>query len=77
MNIAAIGPPAYQGAGDFPVMLTMTFLGVGSAFAKKNYNSNCLFEYWERPGRAMSPRPPDDTLLVDFGVTIPMALYDS
>lgn len=57
-------------------MLTMTFLGVGSAFAKRNFNSNCLFEFWEKSWQSdMPPGPPDDTLLVDFGVTGPMALY--
>ena len=29
-------------------MLTMTFLGVGAAFAKRNFNSNTLLEYWEK-----------------------------
>jgi len=57
-------------------MLTMTFLGVGSAFAKRNFNSNCLFEYWEKEWTgATPPRPPDDTLLVDFGSTGPQAIY--
>ena len=28
-------------------MLTMTFLGVGSAFAKRNFQSNVLVEAWE------------------------------
>lgn len=57
-------------------MLTMTFLGVGSAFAKRNFNSNCLFEYWEKEWKGDFPTtPPDDTLLVDFGVTGPHALY--
>ena len=57
-------------------MLTMTFLGVGSAFAKKNFNSNCLFEFWEEDWHGAHPtRPPDDTLMVDFGVTGPHALY--
>jgi len=57
-------------------MLTMTFLGVGSAFAKRNYNSNGLFEYWEKNWSGdMPPRPPDDTLMVDFGVTAPHAIY--
>lgn len=57
-------------------MLTMTFLGVGSAFAKRNYNSNCLFEFWEKDWVGEVPsHPPDDTLLVDFGVTGPLAVY--
>ena len=57
-------------------MLTMTFLGVGSAFAKRNYNSNVLFEYWEEEWNGEAPAgPPDDTLLVDFGGTGPLALY--
>ena len=58
-------------------MLTMTFLGVGSAFAKRNFNSNCLFEFWEKDWKGEHPSaPPDDTLLVDFGVTGPHALYE-
>lgn len=57
-------------------MLTMTFLGVGSAFAKRNFNSNCMFEFWEKEWHGeLPPGPPDDTLLVDFGVTGPLALY--
>ena len=45
-------------------MLTLTFLGVGSAFAKRNFNSNCLFEFWEKPWQGDIPsKPPDDTLL--------------
>jgi ribonuclease BN (tRNA processing enzyme) len=57
-------------------MLTMTFLGVGSAFAKRNFNSNTLFEYWEKDWDGdIPPGPPDDTLLIDFGVTGPHALY--
>lgn len=54
-------------------MLTLTFLGVGSAFAKRNFNSNLLIEAWQHgPGRQEQP---DDTLLVDFGSTGPLALY--
>jgi len=57
-------------------MLTITFLGVGSAFAKRNFNSNCLFEFWEKSWKGdIPPGPPDDTLLVDFGMTGPMALF--
>lgn len=54
-------------------MLTLTFLGVGGAFAKRNFQSNALIEAWsEGPGR--QPQP-DDTLLIDFGTTGPMALH--
>jgi len=54
----------------------MTFLGVGSAFAKRNYNSNLFFEFWEKEWTGdLPPTPPDDTLLVDFGVTGPLATY--
>ena len=57
-------------------MLTITFLGVGSAFAKRNFNSNCLFEFWEKPWRGeLPPGVPDDTLLVDFGATGPAAFH--
>ena len=57
-------------------MLTLTFLGVGSAFAKRNFNSNALIEYWEKPYKGDHPtKPPDDSLLVDFGVTGPAALF--
>lgn len=54
-------------------MLTLTFLGVGSAFAKRNYNSNLLIEAWHHGPDVQSV--PDDTLLVDFGSTGPLALY--
>jgi ribonuclease BN (tRNA processing enzyme) len=57
-------------------MLTMTFLGVGSAFAKRNFHSNLLLEYWEE--RWTGPVPaaaPNDTLLVDFGSTGPLAFH--
>lgn len=54
-------------------MLTLTFLGVGSAFAKRNYQSNALIEAWEKgPDHQETP---DDTLLIDFGTTGPLALY--
>jgi ribonuclease BN (tRNA processing enzyme) len=51
-------------------MITLTFLGVGSAFAKRNFNSNILLEYWKTPGAT-----PDDVMLVDFGFTGSMALH--
>jgi ribonuclease BN (tRNA processing enzyme) len=54
-------------------MLTFTFLGVGSAFAKRHLCSNALVEVWNAgPGRQVAP---DDTLLIDFGVTGPLGLY--
>ncbi len=54
-------------------MLTLTYLGVGSAFAKRNFQSNALIEAWSNgPDRQESP---DDTLLVDFGTTGPLALH--
>jgi len=55
-------------------MLTLTFLGVGSAFAKRNYNSNVLIESWKEGPQRQSL--PDETLLIDFGCTGPMGLYD-
>ena len=55
-------------------MLTITFLGVGSAFAKRNYHSNALIEAWSRgPDHQEAP---DDTLLIDFGATGPLALHE-
>lgn len=54
-------------------MLTLTFLGVGSAFAKRNYQSNALLEAWSAPPSERVA--PDDVLLIDFGATGPMALY--
>ena len=54
-------------------MLTLTFLGVGSAFAKRNFNANALVEAWSQ-GPQLQPKP-DDNLLIDFGVTGPLALY--
>ncbi len=54
-------------------MLTLTFLGVGSAFAKRNYQSNALIEAWSAdPSKQNAPV---DTLLVDFGTTGPLALH--
>jgi glyoxylase-like metal-dependent hydrolase (beta-lactamase superfamily II) len=54
-------------------VLTLTFLGVGSAFAKRHYQSNALIEAWSiGPDRQESP---DETLLIDFGNTGPLALY--
>jgi len=55
-------------------MLTLTFLGVGSAFAKRNFQSNVLIEAWSRSPEEQAA--PDDTLLADFGGTGPLALYD-
>ncbi len=54
-------------------MLTLTFLGVGSAFAKRNFQSNVLIEAWAKGPH--DQQAPDDTLLVDFGGTGPLALY--
>jgi ribonuclease BN (tRNA processing enzyme) len=54
-------------------MLTLTFLGTGSAFAKRNFHSNALIEAWQGdPGQQAVP---DDSLLIDFGGTGPLALY--
>ncbi|MFQ5462452.1 MAG: MBL fold metallo-hydrolase [Phycisphaerae bacterium] len=54
-------------------MLTLTFLGVGSAFARRNFQSNVLVEAWHQgPARQSTP---DDTLLIDFGGTGPTALH--
>ncbi len=55
-------------------MLTLTFLGVGSAFAKRNYNANALIEAWNTgPDHQAKP---DDLLLVDFGGLGPRALHE-
>lgn len=54
-------------------MLTLTFLGVGNAFAKRNFQSNALLEAWSQsPDRQGEP---DDTLLIDLGGTGPLALH--
>ncbi|UCG17469.1 MAG: MBL fold metallo-hydrolase [Phycisphaerales bacterium] len=54
-------------------MLTLTFLGVGNAFAKRNFHSNALVEAWSRgPDHEQEPQ---DTLLIDFGTTGPLALH--
>lgn len=54
-------------------MLTLTFLGVGSAFARRNWQSNALLEAWSHgPHRQAEP---DDLLLIDFGGTGPTALH--
>lgn len=54
-------------------MLTFTFLGVGSAFAKRNYQSNVLVEAWTDGPQTQSK--PDDLVLIDFGATGPIALH--
>ena len=54
-------------------MLTLTFLGVGAAFAKRNFQSNVLIEAWSANHNVQDA--PDDTLLVDFGTTGPQALH--
>lgn len=55
-------------------MLTLTFLGVGSAFAKRNHNSNALIEAWTKgPDHQDSP---DDVLLIDLGALGPTALHE-
>jgi ribonuclease BN (tRNA processing enzyme) len=56
-----------------PIVLTLTFLGVGSAFAKRNFQSNALLEAWHRGPQAQSA--PDDLLLVDFGTSGSLALH--
>ncbi|MCK4658044.1 MAG: MBL fold metallo-hydrolase [Phycisphaerae bacterium] len=54
-------------------MLTLTFLGVGNAFAKRNFQSNVLLEAWS--GSSRQQGEPEDTLLIDFGATGPQALH--
>ena len=54
-------------------MLTLTFLGVGGAFAKRNFQSNALIEAWHEGPEAQAA--PDEVLLIDFGTTGPLALY--
>ncbi len=54
-------------------MLTLTFLGVGSAFAKRHFQSNVLIEAWSKS--PAEQECPDDTLLIDFGTTGPLALH--
>ncbi len=53
-------------------MLTLTFLGVGSAFSKRNHHSNALIEIWSTSPDKQSG--PDDTLLLDFGSVGPIAI---
>ena len=54
-------------------MLTWTFLGIGNAFAKRNFQSNALLESWRLgPGRQEAP---DEVLLIDFGTAGPQALH--
>lgn len=54
-------------------MLSITFLGVGSAFARRNFQSNLLVEAWS-DGRGPGDAP-DEVMLVDFGSTAPLALH--
>lgn len=62
-------PESYQEAD----VLTLTFLGVGDAFAKRNHNSNALVEVWATGPESQDA--PDDVLLIDFGITGPLALH--
>lgn len=55
-------------------MLTLTFLGVGSAYAKRNHQSNALVEAWRLGPQHQAV--PDDNLLIDFGITGPLALHE-
>ncbi|GEM_PF-548743 len=54
-------------------MLTFTFLGTGSAFAKRSFQSNLLVEAWHDSTHKRSA--PDDVLLVDYGNLAPLALH--
>jgi len=54
-------------------MLTFTFLGTGSAFAKRSFQSNLLVEAWH--GSTHKRSAPDDVLLVDYGNLAPLALH--
>ncbi len=54
-------------------MLTLTFLGVGSAFSKRNLHANALLEAWS--GNPQTQESPDNNLLIDFGATGPLALH--
>jgi len=54
-------------------MLTLTFLGVGSAFAKRNFHANALLEAWH--GDPATDATPADNLLIDFGATGPLAMH--
>lgn len=56
------------------MVLTWTFLGVGSAFAKRNFPSNILVEAWKK-GPDHQPKP-DDVLLIDFGGVGTIALNE-
>jgi len=53
-------------------VLTLTYLGVGSIFAKRNFQSNSLIEAWSAGPDKLSQ--PDDTLQIDFCATGPLAL---
>lgn len=67
----AVGPRLWN-EQDLQV-LTLTFLGVGSAYAKRNFQSNALIEAWA--GAPDVDDGPVDVLLVDFGTTGPLALH--
>lgn len=54
-------------------MLTLTFLGIGAAFAKRNYQSNALLETWINSPE--EDAAPSDVVLIDFGTTGPLALH--
>lgn len=64
----------YQGKES--ALLSMTFLGVGSAFAKRNLHSNVLIEAWSsRQAMGEKGAVPEDTLLIDLGGTGPLGLH--
>ncbi len=71
-SIRQYAPPRWRLVGR-SFVLTLTFLGVGAAFAKRNFHSNALIEAWS--SRPDGQDRPDDTLLVDFGTTGPLALH--
>jgi ribonuclease BN (tRNA processing enzyme) len=54
-------------------VLTLTFLGTGSAFSRRNFQSNALIEAW--PTSPSAQATPDDVMLLDFGTTGPLALF--
>ncbi len=56
------------------MLLTWTFLGVGSAFAKRNFPSNIIVEAWKKGPDHQSE--PDDVLLIDLGGVGPVALNE-
>ena len=65
--------PKLRSGDDLSVGIEFS-VSVGSAFAKRNYNSNALIEAWGKGPEHQDA--PDDVLLIDLGALGPTALHE-